>query len=132
VNYTIATGTHGVYLLSCTQTWKPSGTARGLAAVHGVLAGVGGHQPTEERQAQINASRGAWSECPAFSIDTQYVLTVNNTSDAQLVEVRPVNSHDIKPKNTTKLEYLGSASLPEPGQALQQTQAASGCRGPRD
>ncbi len=114
VNYTIAKGEHGLYLLSCTQMWKPSGTARGLAALHGVL-GAGGHQDqaqTQDRQAQALAARGAWSECPAFNIGGKYALTVNNTSDARLEDEARVG--DAKPKKPAKLEFLSSASLPVP------------------
>jgi hypothetical protein len=114
VNYTIAKGEHGLYLLSCTQTWKPSGTARGLAALHGVL-GAGGHQDqaqTQERQQRVLAARGAWSECPAFNIGEKYALTVNNTSDARLEDDAKVG--DATPKKPAKLEYLSSASLPMP------------------
>ncbi|HET6843816.1 MAG TPA: PEGA domain-containing protein [Candidatus Angelobacter sp.] len=114
VNYTIAKGEHGLYLLSCTQTWKPSGTARGLAALHGVL-GTGGHQDqaqTQERQERVLAARGAWSECPAFNIGGKYALTVNNTSDARLEDEAKVG--DATPKKAAKLEYLSAASLPVP------------------
>lgn len=111
VNYTIARGERGLYLLSCTQTWKPSGAARGLAALHGALAGFGGHEQPEEKQAQIKASRGTWSECPAFSIGTKYVLTVNSASDARL-EDGVWDDQRGKLKKPVKLEYLGSASLP--------------------
>lgn len=122
VNYTIAKAEHGVYLLSCTQTWKPSGTARGVAALHGALAGVGGHEQPEEKQAQIKSSRGAWSECPAFSIGTKYALTLNSVSDARLVSE---DAQREKPKKPIKVEYLGSASLAVPRLEHPPAQAAS-------
>ena len=102
VNYTIAEGEQALYLLSCTQTWKPSGKQRALGALVGALGGVA-RAPTAPPAA---AAGGTWSECPAFGIGTKYTLTVNNTSDARL-EGTPGG----KP---IKLDYVSSVALPAP------------------
>jgi hypothetical protein len=114
VNYTIARSDQALYLLSCTQTWKPSGKQRVLGALNGAAAGAAGRQPTDNRA----QTAGRWTECPAFGVGSQYVLTVHNTSDARLEN--PAGG------NPSKLEYLSSAALAvqatQPSQA--QTQAA--------
>jgi hypothetical protein len=112
VNYTIAKDGQGLYLLSCTQEWKPSLKGRSLAAFMAALEGAG-HRESGKPEAIKNA-HGAWTECPAFSIGAKYTLTVNNTSDARLE-----NSTGVK---SIKLEYLSSArrslqSTPTPTQA---------------
>ena len=102
VNYTIAKGDHALYLLSCTQTWKPTAKERLLIGVTGAAeAGSGNNSGNSDRVA-ANA-KGKWSECPAFGIGARYTLTVRNTSDARLEDGGG------KP---SKLEYLSSAALP--------------------
>jgi hypothetical protein len=100
VNYTIARGDQALYLLSCTQTWKPTRKERFLRGLAGAAAGGAG-QPTPDR---TNVEEGTWTECPAFRIGSQYALTVRNTSDARLED-----AYGTKP---IKLEYLSSATLP--------------------
>ena len=48
VNYTIAKGDQALYLLSCTQTWKPTRKERFLRGLAGAAAGGAG-QPTPDR-----------------------------------------------------------------------------------
>jgi hypothetical protein len=107
VNYTIAEGEHALYLLSCTQTWKPSPTARVRAGLLGAVAAYGRQGSREEDQARIKQQSGKWSECPAFGIGAKYALTVNSTSDAQLED----GDETKRPKKPATLEYLGSASI---------------------
>lgn len=99
VNYTIVKGTRALYLLACTQTWRPSVGA----SFAGLLAGVAsGDSTTAARTSQ--SVGGKWSKCPAFFIGSNYTLSIRNTSNAEL-------------KGTTggrpsKLDYLSSAALP--------------------
>jgi hypothetical protein len=118
VNYTIAKSDQALYLLSCTQTWKPTAKERVLLGVMGGLeAGSGNNSGNSDKVAAH--AKGKWSECPAFSIGVQYTLTVRNTSDARL------EGGSGKP---SKLEYLSSAPLPEPtaeSAPTRQSQAAN-------
>jgi hypothetical protein len=124
VNYTIAKGEHGLYLLSCTQHWKPTKKERALIGIIGGLDGLGkdsrsGNNSGAADRAEARA-RGTWSECPAFGIGTKYALSVNSTSDARLVEDRAERS-----KKPIRLEYLASASLTVPSHETAQEQSAS-------
>jgi hypothetical protein len=102
VNYTIAKADRALYLLSCTQTWKP--TARSRVFV-GIAAAAGGSQGDSNAADRTAASaHGKWTDCPAFGIGSQYALTVRNTSDARLMD-----GYGSKP---VKLDYLSSAALP--------------------
>jgi hypothetical protein len=102
VNYTIAKADRALYLLSCTQTWKP--TARSRVFV-GIAAAAGGSQGDSNAADRTAASdHGKWTDCPAFGIGSQYALTVRNTSDARLMD-----AYASKP---AKLDYLSSAALP--------------------
>jgi hypothetical protein len=103
VNYTIAKGDQALYLLSCTQVYKPTfgqrlarGVAAGAAGGSGRSSGVGDGSAT--------TSRGKWTECPAFGIGGHFGLTVRNTSDARL--------SDAPGGKPIKLDYLSSAALP--------------------
>ena len=103
VNYTIAKGGQGLYLLSCTQTWGPTAFAR---IAGGALAGSGADESTVEARRE---RAGKWSECPAFAIGTRYILTVRSASDARLED-----TSGGKPNKPYKLEYLSSGGLPLP------------------
>jgi PEGA domain len=103
VNYTIAKADRALYLLSCTQTWKPTAKERVLLGVMGAAEGGSGSNSGATDRAAANA-KGKWTECPAFGIGSQYRLTVRNTSDARLED-----AYGTKP---IKLEYLSSAALP--------------------
>ncbi len=103
VNYTIAKGDQALYLLSCTQTWKPTVKERVLLGIMGAAEAGSGNNSRATDRAAANA-KGKWSECPAFGIGAQYTLTVRNTSDARLESGLGGKSH--------KLEYLSSAPLP--------------------
>jgi hypothetical protein len=105
VNYTIAKSDKALYLLSCTQTWKPTAKERVLLGIGAVAEGGSGSNSGATDRAAANA-KGKWSECPAFGIGAQYILTVRNTSDARLE-----SGLAGKPR---KLEYLSSAPLPVP------------------
>jgi len=103
VNYTIAKGDQALYLLSCTQTWKPTAKERVLLGIMGAAEGGSGSNSGATDRAAANA-KGKWSECPAFGIGGRYTLTVRSTSDARLgsrLGEKPV-----------KLEYLSSATVP--------------------
>jgi hypothetical protein len=104
VNYTIAKGDRALYLLSCTQTWKPTAKERVLLGVMGGLEAGSGNNSGNSDKVAANA-KGKWSECPAFGIGAQYTLTVHNTSGARL------EGGSGKPR---KLEYLSSAALSVP------------------
>jgi hypothetical protein len=101
VNYTIAMGERALYLLSCTQEWKPTMKGRSLAAVAGALDGAA--QRDSGTPEAIKQKYGAWTVCPAFGIGDRYRLTVNSTSDALL--------QDSTGRISNILEYLRSASL---------------------
>src|SRR6266851_254567 len=101
VNYTIAKSNEAIYLLACTQTWKPTAGSRVRLGIIAVAAG--NKDPGAMDRAEANA-RGKWTECPAFGLGAQYELTVHNTSDARLED-----AYGTKP---IKLEYLSSATLP--------------------
>jgi hypothetical protein len=103
VNYTIAKSDQALYLLSCTQSWKPTAKERVLLGVMGGLEAGAGNNSGNSDKVAANA-KGKWSECPAFGIGVQYTLTVRNTSDARLE-----SGLGGKPQ---KLEYLSSAPLP--------------------
>ena len=103
VNYTIAKGEQGLYLLSCTQTWGPTAFAR---IAGGALAGSGADESTVEARRE---RAGKWSECPAFAIGTKYILTVRSASDARLEDIAGA-----KATKPYKLEYLSSGGLPVP------------------
>jgi hypothetical protein len=98
VNYTIAKSEHALYMLSCTQHWKPTKKNRAL----GVL--IGGTVGSGEATDKLAQAPGTWTECPAFAIGVTYALSVQNTSDARLVDANAA-----KP---IKLDYLGSAAMP--------------------
>ena len=57
-----------------------------------------------EASDKLAQAPGTWTECPAFAIGVTYALSVQNTSDAQLV-----STGTAKP---IKLEYLSSTALP--------------------
>jgi len=103
VNYTIAKSDEALYLLSCTQTWKPTAKERVLLGIVGAAEGGSGNNSGATDRAAANA-KGKWSECPVFGVGAQYALTVRNTSDARLESGIGGKSH--------KLEYLSSAPLP--------------------
>ena len=105
MNYIIAKGEHALYMLSCTQHWKPTKKNRAL----GVL--IAGTVGTGEASDKLAQARGTWTECPSFAIGVTYVLSVQNTSDARLV-----GANAAKP---IKLDYLSSAALP--ASAVQRT-----------
>jgi len=121
VNYTIARGDHALYLLSCTQTWKPTAKERVLLGIMGAAEGGSGSNSGAADRAAANA-KGKWSECPAFGIGRRYTLTLRNTSDARLDD-----AYGSKP---IKLDYLSSAALPvqtaQPKSAQAQVVTASG------
>jgi PEGA domain len=98
VNYIIAKGEHALYMLSCTQHWKPTKKNRALGVL---IAGTVGNGEATDKLAQ---APGTWTECPAFAIGVTYALSVQNTSDARLV-----GTSTVKP---FKLDYLGSAVMP--------------------
>jgi hypothetical protein len=98
VNYTIAKSEHALYMLSCTQHWKPTKKNRALGVL---IAGTVGSGEATDKLAQ---APGTWTECPAFAIGGTYALSVQNTSDARLVSASAA-----KP---IKLDYLSSAALP--------------------
>jgi hypothetical protein len=98
VNYTIAKSEHALYMLSCTQHWKPTKKNRAL----GVL--IGGTVGSGEATDKLAQAPGTWTECPAFAIGVTYALSVQNTSDARLVGTRTAKQ--------IKLDYLGSAVMP--------------------
>jgi len=103
MNYTIAKSDKALYLLSCTQTWKPTAKERVLLGVMGSAEAGSGEKSGNSDKIAANA-KGKWSECPAFGIGVQYTLTVRNTSDARLesgLGEKPI-----------KLEYLSSVTLP--------------------
>jgi hypothetical protein len=108
VNYTIAKGEQGLYLLSCTQTWKLTARERALIAVMAGAEGVSGNDSGNADKATARA-KGTWTECPAFEIGSQYTLTVRNTSDARLEDIAGA-----KATKPYKLEYLSSRGLPVP------------------
>ncbi|HEY6351479.1 MAG TPA: hypothetical protein VI636_18910 [Candidatus Angelobacter sp.] len=115
VNYMIVKDDHALYLLSCTQTWKPSRAAHGLAALQGALR-ARSHQDqadTQEEQAKILTARGAWSECPAFVVSHKYALVINSASDVRIQNGSGDETQ--KSRKPVKLEYLGSAPLPLSG-----------------
>jgi PEGA domain-containing protein len=85
-------------MLTCTQHWKPTKKNRAL----GVL--IGGTVGSGEATDKLAQAPGTWTECPALAIGVTYALSVQNTSDAQLV-----GTSTAKP---IKLDYLGSAALP--------------------
>ena len=115
VNYTIAKGQHALYLLSCTQRWKPTRKERILAGLAAGIAGGSGASTDAADKIEQKAV-GTWSECPAFVIGSKHTLTVHNTSDARLK-----GADGGKPN---KLEYLSSAALPVPAtQPAPQPQA---------
>jgi len=103
VNYTIAKSDKALYLLSCTQTWKPTAKERVLLGIVGAAEAGSDNNSGATDRAAANA-KGKWSECPAFGIGAQYTLTVRNTSDARLESGLGGKSQ--------KLEYLSSAPLP--------------------
>lgn len=122
VNYTIAKSEQALYLLSCTQTWRPTGRERALIAFIGALDGGSGRDSGAADRAAAKA-KGTWSDCPAFAIGTKYTFTVRSTSDARLED-----TVEGKPSKPDRLEYLSSAALPvtEPQAAAPpQAQAAS-------
>jgi hypothetical protein len=121
VNYTIARGDKALYLLSCTQTWKPTAGERVRLGIIAGLEGASGSNSGATDRAAANA-RGKWTECPAFGIGGQYTLAVRNTSDARLDDV-----YGSKP---IKLEYLSSAALsaPTPQPTPAQSQAVIAAR----
>jgi hypothetical protein len=104
VNYTIAKDERALYLLSCTQTWKPTFAERLRI---GILA-AGPTRDSGAADAATANAKGTWSECPAFAIGAKYTLSVRNTSDARL---ESTSLGDEPPKND-KLAYLSSAALP--------------------
>lgn len=114
VNYTIAESEQALYLLSCTQTWKPSRKKVALGALVGGLAGAaagGGVGAAAGSGAGAEGAEkgdpGTWrNKCPAFAIGSKYTLTVRNTSDARLE-----GTAGGKP---SKLEYLSSVALSVP------------------
>jgi len=101
VNCTIAKGRKALYLLSCTQTWKPTVKERVLAVINGELSVATGE---DEAAKSTRQPSGTWTQCPAITIGTTYSLTVRNTSDARLRDAAGVE--------TMALEYLSSAALP--------------------
>ena len=102
VNYTIVEGERALYLLSCTQRWKPTRRERMVAGLAAGVAGSTGASNDASGKIEQNAA-GTWSECPAFAIGGKYALTVRNTSDARLE-----GAARSKP---FKLDYLSSAAL---------------------
>jgi hypothetical protein len=121
VNYTIAKSDKALYLLSCTQTWKPTGKERVLLGIMGGLEAGSGNNSRNSDKVAANA-KGKWSECPAFGLGGQYTLTVRNTSDARLDD-----AYGSKP---IKLDYLSSTALPiqaaQPRSAQPQAITAAG------
>jgi hypothetical protein len=118
VNYTIAKGEHALYLLSCTQRWKLTRKERALAGLAGgIAAGSGGSTDAADKIEQ--KAVGTWSDCPAFAIGSNYLLTVRNTSDARLE-----GTAGGKPG---KLDYLSSAelSVPNPQAAPPESQSVT-------
>jgi hypothetical protein len=105
VNYTIAKGENVLYLLSCTQRWKPTRKERFLAGLAGGIAGGSGGSSEAADKIEQKAA-GTWSDCPAFAIGSNYTLSVRNTSDARLDSAAG--------SNPAKLDYLSSAALPVP------------------
>src|SRR5262249_9421484 len=101
VNYTVARGGQSLYLLSCTQHWKPTKKERAFGALIGATVGSG---QASDKLAQNSV--GTWTECPAFPIGSKYALVVGNTSDGRLE-----NASGAKP---AKLDYLSSTALPAP------------------
>src|SRR5215471_18280877 len=79
LNYTVAKGGQSLYLLSCTQHWKPTKKERAFGALIGATVGSG---QASDKLAQNSV--GTWTECPAFPIGSKYALVVGNTSDARL------------------------------------------------
>jgi hypothetical protein len=67
VNYTIARGDQAMYLLSCTQTWKPTAGERVRLGIIGAAAGGSGQDSSATNRAAANM-KGKWTECPAFGI----------------------------------------------------------------
>lgn len=118
VNYTIAKGEHALYLLSCTQRWKLTHKERVLAGLaEGIAAGSGGSTDAADKIEQ--KAVGTWSDCPAFAIGSNYLLTVRNTSDARL--------EGIAGGKPVKLDYVSSAelSLPNPQPAPPESQSVT-------
>ena len=99
VNYLIAKGGQTLYLLSCTQHWKPTRKERALGVF---IAGTVGSGKASDTLAKNSV--GTWTECPAFVIGVRYALSLGNTSDARLE-----GASGGKP---FKLDYLSSAALP--------------------
>jgi hypothetical protein len=103
VNYIIAKGDQALYLVSCTQVYKPTFAqrlARGVAA--GAAGGSG--RGSDAGDGSATSTRGKWTDCPAYGIGSHYALTIHNTSDARLTD-----AYASKP---AKLDYLSSAALP--------------------
>lgn len=70
LNYIVAKNGQSLYLLSCTQKWKPTVADRLLAGLAGGAAGgAGTSSDAADRIAQ--KARGTWSKCPAFIIGTR-------------------------------------------------------------
>jgi hypothetical protein len=121
VNYTIAKGDQALYLLACTQVYKPTfgqRLARGIAA--GAAGGSG--RSADVGDGSTTNGRGKWTECPAFGLGGHFGLTVRNTSDARL--------SDAPGGKPIKLDYLSSAVLPaqtpQPAPAQPQPVAPAG------
>jgi hypothetical protein len=100
VNYTIAKSEHSLYLLGCTQKWKPTGAQMAAGVIGAIAAAGAGNQPAE----RSDQTAGKWSKCPAFAIGGKYTLSVRNTSDARL--------EDMGGGKPSKLDYLSSVALP--------------------
>ncbi len=116
VNYTIARGDQSLYLLACTQNWKPTARERVLVGIMASTAAGSGSDTTSADRVAANA-KGKWTDCPAFGLGSQYSLTIRSTSDARL--------EDAYTRRPMKLEYLSSGPLPAPAsQPPIATQAA--------
>lgn len=118
VNYTIVKNDQALYLLSCTQTWKPNALTRLAAVMKSTAARQNGDNSGQIEKETLATGPGKWSECPAFDIGARYALTVLSASDARLED-----AVEAAPRKPTKLEYLGSAALPvpTPGPTTQST-----------
>jgi len=102
VNYTIVKSEQALYLVSCTQTWKPDARTRMLAAMR-----AGQTHDYSEGEETIARGSGKWSDCSAFGVGAHFTLTILSTADARLED-----STQVRPKKPTKLDYLGSAAVP--------------------
>jgi hypothetical protein len=106
-----------LYLLACTSHWKPSAGTRFRAIIAaGSKEAEETHTSQERRKRSMPRDQDIWSDCPAFSMASEYALTILNASDARL---QGATTH--KP---IKLEYLGTAPVPATTAQPQASSAA--------